>query len=170
MQFSLRFFGLVLAAGVFFSLAETRIAQASPPPPTPTPTVSPPALSPTPAAAPSSLEIIAKDGGGTERHLRSHQGVVEQLCVNANQTVAVTLQFPGDKVGARLIVTCLDGGEVIGGNPVVLPNGKALFTFHAGSAPGLYRLPVYVGGDQYRLEFYVIDPAHPRNPRLRSHN
>ena len=170
MQFPVRFFGLALATGVFLCLAETRSAHALPPPPTPTPAVSPPALSPTPAAAPSSLEMIANDGGGTQRHLRSHQGVVEQLCVNANQTVAVTLQFPSDKVGARLTVTCLDGGEVIGGNPVVLPNGKALFTFHAGSAPGLYRLPIYLGGDQYRLEFYVIDPAHPRNPRLRSHN
>ena len=153
MQFPVRFFGLALATGVFLCLAETRIAHALPPL-TPTPAVSPPAI----------------DGGGTQRHLRSHQGVVEQLCLNANQTVAVTLQFPAEKVGARLTVTCLDGGEVIGGNPVVLPNGKALFTFHAGSAPGLYRLPVYVGGDQYRLEFYVIDPARPRNPRLRSHH
>ena len=169
MQFPVRFFGLVLATGVFFSLAETPIAHALPPP-TPAPTVSPPALSRTPAAAPSSLEMIATDGGGTERHLSSHRGVAEQLCINANQTVAVTLQFPSDKVGARLTVSCLDGGEVVGGNPVVLPNGKALFTFHAGAAPGLYRVPVYVGGDQYRLEFYVIDPAHPRNPRLRSHN
>ncbi|MEN3369148.1 MAG: hypothetical protein V7609_1291 [Verrucomicrobiota bacterium] len=169
MQFPLRFFGLVLTTVVFFSLAETRIAHALPPP-APTPAVSPPAISPTPAAAPSSLEMIARDGGGTERHLRSHQGVVEQLSINANQTVAVTLQFPNDKVGARLTVTCLDGGEVVGGNPVVLPNGKALFTFHAGAAPGLYRVPVYVGGDQYRLEFYVIDPTRPRNPRLRPHN
>src|SRR5437773_2645545 len=100
MQFPVRFFGLALATGVLFSLAETRIADALPLP-TPTPTVSPPALSPTPAAVPSSLEMIANDGGGTERHLGSHQGVVEQLCVNANQTVAVTLQFPSHKLAAR---------------------------------------------------------------------
>jgi hypothetical protein len=108
-----------------------------------------------------SIELTATDGGGTERHLVSNAGLLSQLVLNPNQNVPVTLQFPSDKIGMPVAVGSLDGGEVTGAQPTVLPTGKMLFTFR-GTAPGLYRLLVRLPAEQYRLEVYVIDPHHPR--------
>jgi len=115
------------------------------------------------------LELIATNGGGVEKHLFCHNGVVDQLVVNPNQAVPVTLQFPADKAGTPVAVGSLDGGEVTGGKVVILPTGKLIFTFR-GQSPGLYRLLVQLPTEQYRLEFYVIDPNRPRHPRLRTAN
>lgn len=116
--------------------------------------------------APPALEMIATNGGGEEKHLFSHNGAVDQLVVNPNQAVPVTLQFPLDKAGTPVAVGSLDGGEV-NGNNLVLPTGKLTFTFR-GHSPGLYRLLVQLPAEQYRLEIYVIDRNHPRNPRSRT--
>ena len=118
---------------------------------------------------PASLEVTATNGGGKEKHLFSHNGVVDQLVVNPNQAIPVTLQFPADKAGTPVAVGSLDGGEVTGGKIVILPTGKLIFTFR-GQSPGLYRLLVQLPAEQYRLEFYVIDPNRPRHPRLRTAN
>ena len=126
---------------------------------------SPPA---TPSPAPY-LELIATDGGGVEKHLFSHSGVVDQLVVKPNQAIPVTLQFPADKAGTPVAVGSLDGGEVAGGKVVILPTGKLIFTFR-GQSPGLYRLLVQLAAEQYRLQIFVIDPNRPRNPRLRTAN
>jgi hypothetical protein len=137
------------------------------------PVLSAPTPTPSPSAAPSrpgagSLEVIATDGGGTERHLVSQNGRVGQLVINQNQAVSVTLQFPSDKAGMPVVVSSLDGGEITGDDhPTVLPNGKVHLVFHSGAAPGLYRVVVRLPAESHRLEFYVIDPSHPRNPRLR---
>jgi hypothetical protein len=103
-----------------------------------------------------------------EKHLSSHNGLVDQLVVNPNQAVPVTLQFARDKAGTRVAVGSLDGGEVTGSN-LILPTGKLLFTFR-GKSPGLYRVLVQLPAQEYRLQFYVIDPNRPRNPRLRTAN
>jgi hypothetical protein len=61
-----------------------------------------------------------------------------------------------------VVVSSLDGGEINGGQPIILPNGNFLFTFRA-HAPGLYRLMVILAnGEQHQLQFYAIDPKHPR--------
>jgi hypothetical protein len=112
------------------------------------------------------LELIATNGAGVEKHLFSHDGVVNQLVVKPNEAVPVTLQFPLEKAGTRVAVGSLDGGEVAG-NDLILPTGKLIFTFR-GQSPGLYRLLVQLPAEQYRLEIYVIDPNRPRNPRLRT--
>ena len=157
MQFPVRFFGLVLAIG--FS-----VPALSAPTPTPSPSASPNQ----PGAG--SLEVIATDGGGTERHLVSEHGRIGQLVINPNQAVSVTLQFPSDKAGMPVAVSSLDGGDITGDHPTVLPDGKVHLVFHSGTEPGLYRVVVRLPTEEHRLEFYVIDPAHPRNPRLRSPN
>jgi hypothetical protein len=122
------------------------------------------AAPPVPETTPPPLEMIATNGAGVEKHLFSHNGVVDQLVVNPNQAVPVTLQFPLDKAGTRVAVGSLDGGEVNASN-LVLPTGKLTFTFR-GQSPGLYRLLVQLPTEQYRLEIYVIDPNRARNPRL----
>src|SRR5437868_10073570 len=58
------------------------------------------------------LEVIATNGAGVEKHLFSHNGVVNQLVVKPNEAVPVTLQFPVEKAGTRVAVGSLDGGDV----------------------------------------------------------
>ena len=113
----------------------------------------------TPSPAPS-LEMIATNGAGREKHLFSQNGVVPMLMVRPNQTVPVTLQFPAAMAGTPVAVSPLDGGRIGGGNGVVLPTGRTLFTFSPGAMPGRYRVALYIPGEQYLLEFYVVDPNH----------
>ena len=108
------------------------------------------------------LEVIARNGAGTEKHLLSRGGFVGQLVVRQNEAVPITLQFPSDKVGMPVAVDTLDGGNINAGRLVVLPTGKVLFTFR-GEAPGLYRLVIQLPGEQHRFEIYVVDPNRPRN-------
>jgi hypothetical protein len=107
------------------------------------------------------LEVIATNGAGREKHLTSFNGTVPMLMVRPHQVVPVTLQFPAAAAGTPVAVTALDGGRISGGNPVVLPTGRTLFTFSPGAMPGRYRVAVYIPGEQYLLEFYVVDPNHP---------
>ena len=170
MQFSLRFFGLLLVISFLFGLANPRVAQALPIP-TPTPVISPtPAISPTPSPVSGSVEIVTTDGAGREKRLHSDHGVVPQVGINAGQLVPITLQFAADKAGQPLTVGCLDGGQILGNSFTVLPGGTVPLSFQAGLVFGLYRLLVQLGGEQYLLQFYVVDPNHPRTPRSRSGN
>jgi hypothetical protein len=114
-----------------------------------------------PAQTTPALEMIATNGADKEKHLFSQNGVVPMLMVRPNQVVPVTLQFPSAQAGTPVVAVPLDGGKIAGGNLVVLPTGKAMFTFSPGPAPGRYRVAVYLPGEQYLLEFYVVDPANP---------
>ena len=115
---------------------------------------------PQPTAAP--LEVIGTNGANKEKHLFSHDGVVPLLMVRPNQTVPVTLQFATARAGTPVAAAPLDGGQIGGGNLVVLPTGRTIFTFSPGAVPGRYRVRVYMPPEQYLLEFYVVDPT--RNP------
>ncbi|MEY2506284.1 MAG: hypothetical protein QOH01_613 [Verrucomicrobiota bacterium] len=105
--------------------------------------------------------MIANNGAGVEKHLVSQDGLIGQLAIKPNQGVPVTLQFSSDKAGMPIAIASLDGGEINGDNRRVLPTGKVLFVFRA-AAPGLYRVVVQLPGEQHRIEFYVVDPDHPR--------
>jgi hypothetical protein len=124
---------------------------------------SPPAI---PSPAPS-LEVIATNGAGLEKHLSSLNGRVGLLLVRPNQVVPIALQFPSDKAGTPLAAIPLDGGNVNGGNLRVLLTGKVLFTFSPGGAPGRCRVMVQTPLEQPLLEFYVVDPNH--HPRQQRH-
>jgi hypothetical protein len=114
---------------------------------------------------PSQLEVIATNGAGVEKHLVSQAGFAGQLVIKPNQAVPVKLQFSSDKNGMPVAITSLDGGDINGDDAVISPVGKALFTFRA-TAPGLYRVVVQLPTERHRIEFYVLDPNHPRrNPR-----
>ena len=119
----------------------------------------------TPSPAPS-LEMIATNGAGRDKHLSSLNGIVPMLLVRPNQTIPVTLQFPAAAAGTPVAVTPLDGGRISGGNPVVLPTGRTLFTFSPGAMPGRYRVVVQTPLERHLLEFYVVDANHhPRQQR-----
>jgi hypothetical protein len=120
-------------------------------------------LQASPSAPPSpapSLEVIATNGAGLEKHLPSLEGRVGLLLVRPNQVVPIALHFPSDKAGTPIAAIPLDGGNVNGANLRVLPTGKVLFAFTPGGVPGRYRVMVYLPGQQHLLEFYVVDPNH----------
>jgi hypothetical protein len=50
----------------------------------------------------------------------------------------------------------LDGGEIIASpNLQVDSDGAVAFAFRGGDTPGLYRVLVTIGGEQYEMQFYV---------------
>lgn len=110
---------------------------------------------------PGPLEVIANNGADQEQHLPSLNGVVPLLMIRPNQVVPVTLQFPTDKAGMAVAAMPMDGGEVLGGQLVILPTGKTVFTFKPGVAPGRYRVVVKTPVEEHLLEFYVVDPNNP---------
>ena len=120
-----------------------------------------------PAPGNASLEVIAINGAGAEKHLTSLNGVVPMLMVRPNQVVPVTLQFPTASAGTPVAVVPLDGGSLGGGKLVVLPTGSAVFTFSPGPVPGRYRVMVQTPLERHLLEFYVVDPNNP--PRQQHH-
>ena len=52
----------------------------------------------------------------------------------------------------------VDGGKVRLSSLFVSKDGKAGFSFQAGDTPGLYRVQVTVGADQYELQLYAVIP------------
>jgi hypothetical protein len=105
--------------------------------------------------------VIAPNGAGHEKHRFSQDGVVPPFVLRPNQTVPVTLQFSASAAGMPVALVPLDGGKISGGgNGVVLPTGRILFTFSPGALAGRYRVMVYFPGEQHLLEFYVADPDH----------
>ena len=99
----------------------------------------------------------------------SHDRVVDRAGLGREQVVTVTLQFPTEMAGNPVMVAPIDGGQVTafnGTNGLFVGNdGTVAFSFQAGRAPGLYRLIAQLGANDYRLEFYVLDPDHPdKNP------
>jgi hypothetical protein len=149
-KFSLRSVGLTFLVSVCLFLLEAR-----------------PAFAQAPLPSSSALEMIATNGGGEEKHFVSQNGFVGQLAINPNQVVPVTLQFPSDMAGVPVAVMSMDGGEITGDQVSVASDGTLHFTFHANASPGLYRVILQLPTEKQRLEFYVIDPNRPRNPRLR---
>ena len=107
------------------------------------------------------LDVIATNGAGKEKHLSSINGIVPMVMVRPNQVVPVTLQFPAAAAGTPVVVVPLDGGNIGGGDPLLLPTGETMFTFSPGALPGRYRVEVRTPGEHHLLEFYVVDPAHP---------
>ena len=116
-----------------------------------------------PPADPSSsaLEVIATNGADKEKHLPSINGIVPTVMVRPDQIVPVTLQFPAAAAGTPVSAVALDGGHIDAGDLLVLPTGKAMFTFRPGAAPGRYRVEVRTPGERHLLEFCVVDPNRP---------
>jgi len=52
----------------------------------------------------------------------------------------------------------VSGGTIRQGSLFVSKDGKAGFCFQAGDTPGLYRVQVNVGADQYELQLYAVVP------------
>jgi hypothetical protein len=107
------------------------------------------------------LDVIATNGAGREKHLSSINGVVPTVMVRPDQVVPVTLQFPAGAAGTPVVAVPLDGGNIEGDDLIVSATGEATFTFSPGAAFGRYRVLVRTPAERHLLEFYVVDSAHP---------
>lgn len=90
----------------------------------------------------------------------SQKNIVPTVTLTPNQAVAISLQFPSEKVGAPVMVGTYDGGQISGIDEIVFvpEDGVVPFTFQPGQASGTYRVLVQVGGDQNLLQFRVSAP------------
>lgn len=111
-----------------------------------------------------SLQMVVNYGPGKENRRHAHRGIMEAVGLPLRQAVGIRLEFPVKWAGLPVVVSCLDGGEIIA-SQMPLPvsaNGRVEFGFKA-STPGLYRLLVH-GAEQYELQLYVVDPSRPVTP------
>src|ERR1700730_11430504 len=140
--------------------------------PVPSPTVPPlPTQSPSPSPSvltDDSLHAVITYGPGQVMIPGSYHGVTSRVGLDPNQLVTITLQFPVNRIGQPVAIQPLDGGTVIPGSNLGLSsNGNLQFQFQANQKPGLTQVQVWLGAEEYGLQFYVFDPNHPeRNPRI----
>lgn len=133
----------------------------------------------------SPFQLIIDFGQSSATIFESHGGEVEPVVLNLNGTLSFTLQLPIISAGSPVLIGILDGGQInvvtpqgtislsansTGAPPslIVSDQGTIDLTFQAGSAPGLYRVLVTVGADQYQLQFFTrtfntAPPIHPVN-------
>lgn len=83
----------------------------------------------------------------------------------AQQVLLITVQFPTELAGQRMIVEAIDGGTVSMPEDglFVGPDGNVTFQFEAGGAFGACRLVVHQPDDSNFLQFWIVDPEHPEN-------
>jgi hypothetical protein len=140
--------GLILFASIQFISSTGLFAQ------TPSPTPEPEKMEATITFSPSDEVTVESEKGG------SNQNVVPTVGLLPNQQVAVTLEFPSDKVGAPVLIASYDGGEISGVDAAVVPADQRMpFIFRAGEGSGIYRVLVRVGDEQNLLQFRVTPPA-----------
>lgn len=83
--------------------------------------------------------------------------------VAPNSTVHVTVDLPGSAAGERVSVGPLDGGRVISHDAVVSGNGTISLVFRSTTNVGQNRVELRHGTHKLRLQFWVLDSAHPQN-------
>jgi hypothetical protein len=133
----------------------------------------------------SPLQLVTNFGQSSAKIFASHGGEVEPVILNLNGMLSFTLQLPTISAGSPVLIGILDGGQInvvtpqgtisLSGNTAGAPpslivsnQGTLDLTFQAGSAPGLYRVLVTVGADQYQLQFFTREynaapPIHQVN-------
>lgn len=114
--------------------------------------------------ADDSLQVAVQSASGKERHPRHHAGFVDRVGLRPGQTVALKLIFKGRPAGESVTVSPLDGGATIGENArSTSAGGNVQLSYQAGANPGRYRVLVQNAGQEYELEFYVLDTDNPEN-------
>jgi hypothetical protein len=102
------------------------------------------------------IAMVADYDGNGPTEKTSQFGVMEPLGLRRNQQVPITLNVPRSWANSPVGFAPLDGGEVIASpNLQVDSDGAVGFAFRGGDTPGLYRVLVTVGGEQYEMQFYV---------------
>lgn len=119
-----------------------------------------------PATDPRAPVAAVIDFGANQRSRPSKIGrKFEQLGINPDQVVGVTVQYPVEMAGQTIVAESLDGGRVVvhGSELTIDSEGLLSFGFQAGDASGVSRLTLYNGDTAQMLQFWVIDQSHPEN-------
>lgn len=132
---------LLLLVGVYLLLAALAPAQIPENPP-----------------ADESLSVTVTSASGAARHPLHFRGLVDRVGLAPGQTVSLDLVFPGRAAGTAVTASALDGGVLSGHeNLATSAKGAVQFSYQAGSLPGRYRMAAEIAGEEYILEFYVVD-------------
>jgi hypothetical protein len=105
-----------------------------------------------------SIEMETDDGSGERKRQRTLDGVMEPVGLPVGGQIAITLEASSSKAGQTVRLGLLDGGEIADPSTLtVATDGKVGFSFVAGITPGLYRVLVSLGTDQYELRLYAVE-------------
>jgi hypothetical protein len=105
------------------------------------------------------IQMVVNAGTNQERWATSQFGVMESVGLRQGEQIAIALVAPAGTKSRPVGLAPLDGGEIgVTQEPEVDGNGTVSFTFTGGNVPGIYRIVVTIGADQYLLQLYV---AHP---------
>ncbi len=90
-------------------------------------------------------------------------GESRKIFVQPGETVAIAVTLPVAQAGDVVDITPVDGGTVdtLPSGLVVADGRLALFRFRVPQGPGLYRVWLNEGANQYVFQFRVLDPAGP---------
>jgi hypothetical protein len=103
------------------------------------------------------IQMVVNGGTDTERWETSHFGNLGLIGLRPGGQAPITLVVSGSTVGYPVSIAPLDGGEIAAAaNLSVTSDRTVAFDFRGGTTPGLYRVLVTIGSQQYYLQFYVV--------------
>ena len=86
-------------------------------------------------------------------------GYFPRLYVAPDTVIPVNIQYPGAKVGEKVVAEAGDGGRFANGQSTTLmtldPTGSASFSFRVSGLPGTHRVALFKGRDLKAFDFWV---------------
>ena len=113
--------------------------------------------------------VVISYGDGKTINTSTDHDIAPKIGLHPAQLISVTLELPSSRSGESVAVTSIDGSRMV--TPTsgisVQSDGTIRFDFQARQAPGLYRVLVQLGSDEYQFQFYVLDQTPTaNNPRM----
>jgi hypothetical protein len=106
------------------------------------------------------IEMVIRSDASGGRNRSSHFGIMDPIGLRPDEQIEITLNVPSNWANSPVGIAPLDGGEVFGfENLHIDNNGTVSFAFKGGTTPGLYRVLVTIGPEQYQFQFYVPKPG-----------
>ena len=105
------------------------------------------------------IEMVVNAGTDQEVWQTSQNGILQPVGVHLNEQIVVTLGVTENRIDSPVAFALLDGGQILAHRFLLIDeHGLAEFTFEGGNTPGLYRVLVSIGAEEYLLQFYVSQP------------
>jgi hypothetical protein len=142
-----RFVGLAILASANLLLFQHLVAQL----PTPSATVIP---QPQLLTAPY---LAVSYSSGQSITVPINDGISTLVCVQPDQLVQLTVQYPTSQALQTVNLQSLDGGAVLPTTTTAGADGTLNFTFQVGHTPGVYQVALNGGGEELGLQFWVLD-------------
>jgi hypothetical protein len=106
-------------------------------------------------------------GVGTDQEAwqTSQNGILQPAGLHLNEQIAVTISVTQNKKDFPVAFALLDGGQIFANTPLLIErHGLVEFAFEGGNTPGLYRVLMSIGAEEYLLQFYVSQRSLDCNP------